>query len=251
MLSGSRAGSPKPAEKAPTEDEPAGHLTKVYQSLPAERLTPYFEECGQNLDRTLGLYAWNTLASGAIYECLSHFEISIRNALDAVLKSRHAYHHRAGDWLDNRHSEFSENASTTLANARFDAKSKLKGEGSPPRGAIIAELSFGFWRRLLDERYERHWGTAVMRFFPELKRARASDMKTIRDLVEPIYSLRNRVAHHEPIWKISITNREADMLRIIKLIDADTAVWVAARSRVLAVVASRDTGLGPGYDRTA
>lgn len=212
------------------------HLDHVVRALPVERIAPYLSECGNNSAAALGLYAWNTAASGATYECLSHFEVCLRNSLDAALAGRHEHLKRSGDWLDDRHGELSAFAWDSIADARSNAS---RGGGSVLRGAIIAELNFGFWRRLLDVRYERYWGSAVMRRFPTLRRPRNNDMKSLRDLVEPLYSLRNRVAHHEPIWKINLANRESDLFRVIEIIDADMARWAKTNSRLGTVLSQR------------
>lgn len=210
---------------------------EILQTLPEERMAPYLDKCMGDAEKALSLYVWNTAASGAVYECLSYFEIALRNALDTALSDRHAFMERKGDWLDNKHNEFAPTATDVLVNAHISAT--RPGGKKPRRGSVIAELSFGFWRRLLDERYERHWGAAVMRNFPSLKRNRVNDMKNLRDLVDPIYSLRNRVAHHEPVWQINLSNREADMQRIVQLINEPTSKWVAEQSRLPSVLSHR------------
>ena len=85
----------------------------------------------------------------------------------------------------------------------------------------FGELTFGFWRYLLTAHYEASlWTPALRHTFP-VGMARG----TVYDLVEQINILRNRVAHHEPIYR---RNLQTDILRIEQLlnwISADTADW--------------------------
>ncbi|MBX3172463.1 MAG: hypothetical protein KF760_33980 [Candidatus Eremiobacteraeota bacterium] len=78
------------------------------------------------------------------------------------------------------------------------AKSYLSDEGktvTAPR--MVAALSFGFWVGLLRSSYARTlWNTCLHKAFaanPSLKH------KDAHDRFASILSLRNRVAHHEPI----------------------------------------------------
>lgn len=214
------------------------HLTEVYSSFPAGRLAPYLIECDEDPIVALQLYDWNTRASGALYETLSHFEVIFRNRMDDALVSRHKFKNRPGDWLDDAHGEFTGPASKAMADAKARA-SEGSGSSVPPRGRILAELNLGFWRRLLDARYEAIHGSAVMRMFPAFKRRNNADMVNLRQLIEPLYSLRNRIAHLEPVWPLNLSARSDDAIGIIRSVNEQTAMWVANRSRLNALLAER------------
>ncbi|MDF2443210.1 MAG: hypothetical protein JWR01_1413 [Subtercola sp.] len=220
-------------------DEEKSHLRAVYNALPKNRLQPYLEECGHNPFAALTLYAWNSCMSGALFETLGHFEILLRNLLDRTLTERHGFKKRGGDWLDDRHGEFTPSASKAILGATSRAQATAAAGGLPDRGRIIAELNLSFWRRLLDVRYERIHGSAVMRQVPALKRHTNDDMANLRQLVEPLYSLRNRIAHHEPVWSLAHIARRDDCFRLIGLMDADAETWVRVQCRVGEVAAAR------------
>jgi hypothetical protein len=69
---------------------------------------------------------------------------------------------------------------------------------------VAAELSFGFWTSLFDVRYERSrtlWprllGHALLdRGSPRTVRTRTR----LSPMLNRVRHLRNRVAHHEPVW---------------------------------------------------
>ena len=221
-------------------DSEKTHLTEVYGSFPAGRLIPYLIECDSNQLAALRLYDWNTKASGALYETLSHFEVIFRNRIDEALASRHQFKKRPGDWLDDAHGEFTRPASDAIAEAKARAREGY-GSSTPPRGRTLAELNFGFWRRLLDARYEATHGSAVMRLFPTLKRENNANMENVRQLVEPLYSLRNRIAHLEPVWPLNLGARRDDAITILRSVNEQTAIWVAAQSRLDGLLTEKST----------
>jgi hypothetical protein len=182
------------------------------------------------------LYGWNGRVASALHETLAHCEIAFRNQIDSVLQSRHEYKNREGDWLDDRHKEFTPRASALLSDARELARNKarrMSKQSAHPdsweRGSVIAELNLGFWLRLLDARYENVHGTAVMRNFASLKQPQIQKMGHLRHLVEPLYALRNRIAHHEPIWAINHRARRDDALTLIGFSSAELRGWVSER----------------------
>ena len=64
-------------------------------------------------------------------------------------------------------------------------------------GQIIAQLTLHFWKRLFSEHYEKTlWKRALKRVFPNKSISRAD----IAEKIEIIYQIRNRLAHHEPVY---------------------------------------------------
>jgi len=62
-------------------------------------------------------------------------------------------------------------------------------------GKVVAELTFGFWSRLLARHYESSlWTHALRHAFP-LGLSRG----VVYDRFDKLHKLRNRVAHYEPV----------------------------------------------------
>ena len=62
---------------------------------------------------------------------------------------------------------------------------------------IIAQLTLHFWKRLFSNHYDNLlWKRALKRVFPNKSISRAEVAKHL----EVIYSTRNRLAHHEPVY---------------------------------------------------
>ncbi|PST87335.1 hypothetical protein C9I86_13175 [Photobacterium sp. NCIMB 13483] len=76
---------------------------------------------------------------------------------------------------------------------------------------IISGLAFGFWTNLLSEQYfdiseELLWPNLISTVFPNLPKEitdlqNDEQLKIIEDKVNSFRDLRNRMFHHEPIWK--------------------------------------------------
>ncbi|MDT3329454.1 Abi family protein [Microbacterium sp. KSW-18] len=228
------------------------HLKAVFNALPRERIRFYLEASSRNPYEALRRYDWNSKLSSALFETIGHFEVDLRTTIDAALTERHIFKKRSGDWLDNAHDELSERAGEALAKAREDAIANRRtghGDHQSGRGHVIAELNFSFWRRLLDRRYEQSHGSAIMRRYPDLRRLGTTnaDMSPLRDLVEPIYALRNRIAHHEPVWRLSWRQRNEDMLRLIRASSPELASWVEKKCRLGEVAAMNPAAPPTGH----
>lgn len=66
-----------------------------------------------------------------------------------------------------------------------------------PDSQVIAQLTIYFWKRMFSENYERTlWKPALKTVFPN-KTLNRSD---VADHLEVIYEMRNRLAHHEPVY---------------------------------------------------
>ena len=54
--------------------------------LSSERLAPYLEAGNDDLDVALKLYRWNAELGQVLMRDISHFEVALRNAYDAVMR---------------------------------------------------------------------------------------------------------------------------------------------------------------------
>jgi hypothetical protein len=134
----------------PTSIEPPDDKA-VIELISPDRLNPYLTACAGDTAAALALYRWNSDFAAAFFEPLGHLEIMLRNALDARLVARQQRRGRTIEWYTDTAVPLSDNACGDIAQARQRA-----GRNAPviPRGKIIAELSFGFWRFLLARQYK-------------------------------------------------------------------------------------------------
>ncbi|MEZ7005470.1 hypothetical protein [Streptomyces sp. AD55] len=105
-----------------------------------------------------------------------------------------------------------------------------------PRGKIIAELTFGFWRFLLARQYRSSLWPDLAGAFPH---APNRALPTVEEPVKRLHECRNRIAHHEGIWHLAPEARWDDIQNVLGFITPTAAAWVADASRIDDVLARR------------
>ena len=65
------------------------------------------------------------------------------------------------------------------------------------QGQVLSQITFGFWKRLYAKKYEdKLWRRSLKKVFPNKNIERSE----ISSAIEKVYVIRNRVAHHEPVY---------------------------------------------------
>jgi hypothetical protein len=209
------------------------------QLLSPPRFGRYLSVAG-SAGQAAELYAWNGRLSGAVHEELGMLEVVLRNALDRQLIKYHQLTFNGdGRWYADRRMPWQ---SARMADQLERARAQATGNRRFPElpGKVIAELTFGFWRYILAAPYQSTlWAPALRHAFPHLHPARRA---TVYQLVDRLNSVRNRVAHHEPIHCLNIGARHNEVLLTASWIDPAAAAWIAETSRVTTVLETRPGG---------
>lgn len=217
-------------------------LGALEQRLSSERLRPYRTEVGGDLQRALQLYEWNAAISAAFFELLGHFEVVLRNSLHDQLRIWHAAKGRGGQWYDDPAHLLDQRGGADIAKVRRTLADNSQVE-TP--GKVVAELGFGFWRFLLDKRYQATlWAPCLQHAFPYLSPRR---LKMVSTPVASLHWLRNRIAHHEPVHRVSrgdqrsvsLADGHSAVLQVAGFMDPGIAAWLSVLSRVPTMLASR------------
>jgi len=211
-------------------DEP--DAAPIATALSPERLAPYLRVAAGDLAGGVRLYEWNLAASGALYEALGILEVVLRNALSTQLATHHGT--LAGHWYDDPLGVFSDLAHQDIAAARRRVR-KLHRPETP--GRVVAELSFGFWKFLLAKRYEATLWTGHLRHaFPNLQ---PQSRATVYRALDELHTVRNRIAHHEPVHGRDLAADTLTIYRLLDWIDADVRAWAVSLSRLQPIIADR------------
>lgn len=205
----------------------------IAAALSPERLAPYLHATGGDLTEAVRLYEWNLAVSGALYEALGILEV-VRNTLSTQLTAHHGT--LAGQWYDDPLEVLSDLAHEDIAAACRRVR-KLRRPETP--GRVVAELTFGFWKFLLAKRYEATLWTGYLRHaFPNLQpQSRAAVYRALDEL----HTVRNRIAHHEPIHGRDLTADTLTIYRLLDWINHDVRAWAVTLSRLKPVIATRPT----------
>ena len=207
-------------------------LTEIEAALSHERLQPYLDAAGGDRERALRLYLWNTAVSAAFYGPLQGLEVVLRNAIHRQLSERYE-----SVWYANLDAGLDRGALGRIRQALLE----LDREGSTndiPR--LIATLSFGFWVSLLGSggRLEsgRKANYEMTLWRPALRQGFAHRTTlTRRQAHGPLNELRilrNRIAHHEPIFARNLTADHARILEVMGWISPGIQTWTAHHSQL-------------------
>jgi Protein of unknown function (DUF2934) len=184
-------------------------------SLSPARLSTYEIAAGAHTaddPRALALYAWNARLSAALLAPLHICEVVIRNsvadALEAVYGPRWPWDKTFAISLPNPSHGYSPRRDLQAAAAI-----------QPTTGKAIPELKFIFWQEMFTGRHDgRLWNAHLMRVFPSLDATRTivSLRREFYADLEGVRRLRNRIAHHEPVFTRDLAE---DFQRMVKLVE--------------------------------
>lgn len=203
----------------------------VKGTLSSPRLSTYEREAS-NLDGALELYLWNANVSGAFFPCLHVCEVTIRNAVSEVLFKLHGNQWPWDNGFINTlpNPKYGYNPRNNLKQARDKLSDVNK---------VIPELNFVFWQKMFTSRHDDQlWLPHFRLIFPnadttvEIKELRGE----IYNDLEKIRKLRNRIAHHEPIFRRKLNEDYEAIIKIIGYRCEDTAQWLSLNQSVVSLL---------------
>ncbi|WP_221860996.1 Abi family protein [Microbacterium marinilacus] len=197
------------------------------QWVSRERLTRYRSA----REDTVALYLWNAALSAQLLEMIGHVEVLLRNAVHAKL----APHSPDQKWYLDSHYNFSSVANRSIDTARNAAK---RGGQVEIPGKVVAELMFGFWRFLFSARYQSTIWPRVKTAFQGVP-AHARDRAKLEEVVIRVHDLRNRVAHHEPVFHQPVHQHVADLIFIAGYVDDRAARMLADQTTIFDLLSRR------------
>ncbi|MGB3303350.1 MAG: hypothetical protein WBA38_04550 [Gordonia sp. (in: high G+C Gram-positive bacteria)] len=210
-------------------------LTGVPRLLTAVRLRSYLDAARGDIAAALRLYDWNIMASAAVMATVAMVEVVTRNAMDTQLVDW-ARHRGDDSWfeiipIEARGLEDLDRAQRSVEN---------RGVSTEYHDQVVAELTIGFWRYLVAQRYLTSlWVPALHKAFPSGYRDIRERRRGVERHLTTLAFVRNRAAHHEPIHRRDL---RADLRAAVELatwVHVDAGDWVARRSPLEAVAARR------------
>ena len=193
------------------DSQSAFHVT-----LSRDRLNPYVATSNGDFVAAMLLYEFNTKASEALYGVLQALEVAYRNACYSVLANGMGQ----ANWYDTIGLL---DAKEAVALGEAKVKIGRRNKYLTP-GRVVAELTFGFWVRLLSPGYEKRlWVPHLYKAFSGMYK---KDRQVAFGRMENIRKLRNRVAHHETIFDRNLNLDYAEILEAINWICPVTAAWI-------------------------
>ena len=165
-----------------------------------ERMKRYVEACGGDTRKAMTLYRYNVELAQTMFAIIGYFEVALRNAIDNHLSARFG-----GEWLKD----------SVMPNGIFTlpilskshsiitfAYNRLLRCKSYSHTKLLAEMEFGIWKYMFSPIQYRQTGRDLLHIFPNRPRSSAQaqyNPSYIFNELDKINTLRNRIAHHEPI----------------------------------------------------
>jgi hypothetical protein len=207
------------------------HIATIDLAVVRDRLSParlrlYEEAAGHDLAGAMDLYLWNLDLSAAFYGVLQGVEIFLRNALSEQMERLHLGRGYEATWFDDPFRLLDDRRRTDIDLARF----RLHRDGHPAtQDRLITEVPFGFWRFLLSTRHEHSlWIPALRNAFPHLPDG--GRRRYVADRVARLHVLRNRIAHHEPVYRRRLVLDMEDAIDVVAAICPTAATWLEINS---------------------
>lgn len=204
-----------------------GHLQQVVGSLTPQRLGKYLAATNNDPRQALRLYVLNTQISSALLSDLHYVEVVLRNKFDVELTAGFG-----ATWFDDPVflALMNPRSQGIISKAKRDAKKHWPRGMALPPGKVIAELMFGFWLNLTDSSLEhRLWVPHLHKAFRPRTAPKRSEFN---HKLERLRQLRNRIAHHEPIFHMDLIALHRTLIEVVALLCPTTATFLSATSSV-------------------
>ena len=185
-----------------------------------------------NGSAALALYSWNAKVSSALLAPLHICEVVVRNtvsdALEAVYGDRWPWSPTFQRSLPNPAKGY---------NPRLDLQGACRS--AQTTGEVIPELKFVFWQKMFTSRYDvRIWNTHLLRVMPNLDSTKnvAVLRGVIQQDLESLRRLRNRIAHHEPVFTRNLSGDYQKIYSLVACRCLVTAKWLSINQQATEVI---------------
>lgn len=204
------------------KNNPLGNLARI-QALSHARLSNYRSFFGATNDaQALGLYQWNDELSACLFRTISLVEVLLRNQFHRAFSLRYGAVgvHGSRDWYGYVELNSLSKDKIKEITHRKQRTQWVPCIPTPSPDDVISSLTFGFWPRLLDLTKDTlnqpiDWGPILLEVLPGHRQkqaiywARLKHQDALFARLDLCNELRNRIAHHEPIWKLGALMTEA------------------------------------------
>lgn len=185
---------------------PAALLALITPSISELRLKRYEQDPSGSNKAVIARYLWNIELAEALYPTLNAFEVALRNNL-----SRQLIEDFGDSWYEDQcfrgilHPPTERQLARLLGELQSENERREK-RGEQPRpitsDRVVAESRLGLWASMFYRHYnEAYWlrTSRLKNVFPGSSN-RERRIKNIARMISAVHELRNRAAHHEPIF---------------------------------------------------
>jgi hypothetical protein len=179
----------------------------------------------KDINEAIGYYMWNCDLAANYSVLLGFFEILLRNKIHAALSS---FYSRSTSQNIDWYNKFALKGRAQQQVNKILCDKHNKPLAVPPKpDEVVSRLTFGFWPALFNNIDQRYFDVIMPSVFSNhplnSNPLEWKDKPKRRQALRPLFELndfRNRIAHHEPLWKFSAVFD--DSTGVQKLVHATT-----------------------------
>jgi hypothetical protein len=181
-------------------------------SISESRFARYMTDSNGDQMKALELYHWNAQLSQCLYFPVQVWEISLRNKLNAFIGRKHTN----PNWMydDARCVRQLTKSDQKRLHKTIERQRRDRRIQRPTPDMIVADLAAGFWVSQLTQSYDTPyaWRYNIVKVFPHNS---SLDRSTVSVMCDRILDVRNRIAHHEPIYHLPLDEIRGDLTSLI------------------------------------
>jgi len=191
----------------------AGNFESIIAKPRLASYKGYFH--ARSLEEAIGLYMWNGELSACFATLISIFEISLRNQVHRAM----SLHYSNGTstsfhWYDRIRGQLKVQSKNKIDDVRHEGPHNRRTlrNPAPSPDEIVSRVSFGFWPNILGaiDRRVNFADKIFPAIFPHhslnanpLDWTNSAKLTAALAFIHELNTFRNRIAHHEPIWKFA------------------------------------------------
>lgn len=215
----------------------ATELNDLPNVISAPRFATYLQAKGNHKADALSLYEWNLELSAAFIVPLQVCEVAARNGVVEVLEKVHGQN---WPWSNG----FIRSLPVPKRHWHYNPQTDLRNVAGrmPTTGKVVAELKFAFWEKTFTKGQDaRLWIPHMNTAFPgipagiSIPTSRANAFAALQAVRE----LRNRIAHHEPIFTRDIAAEYQRLHDVISWRNPTAAAWMDRVQKVTGLIPLR------------
>ncbi|WP_448132876.1 hypothetical protein [Stenotrophomonas rhizophila] len=198
-------------------------LQLIHRSFSAARMRTFERAIGSAAVHPFTLYQWNLRISGAFLLPLHVCEVVIRNAVAEALEQQHG---ERWPWQRGFYSSLPGSGSDG-----YNARAELQRATArfPTTSSVIAALRFAFWQHMFTQRFDAGlWRPTLHRVLPGAGQLGPPHgvRATLHADLQRVRTLRNRIAHHEPVFMRDLGEDFATITKLVGLRCPDVVRWM-------------------------
>lgn len=202
-----------------SKNKPEQSWELLTRRFSAPRMEPYLIHSNGDLDLALDLFEWNTEISLQIWEIIALLEVALKNTLDYQLSRWAKREQCVKSWIyDEKNVLKGLNGQKGVYVSIQKTMKRLENQNIPiSQDSVVAGLGLEFWVNLISKRYLFVWPTLIYGF-PNLPQR---NQLNVHETLQDILRIRNRIAHHDRVWRLNLDYYLESLCSVAAFIDWD------------------------------